>query len=246
MALQPVEEKVSCFRSDSFLDNFWQIFLHIPYFGNLDQGVRLKGIGKVAIKGTKQIGRTLTAISDSPDKRVQRKVNEAQYNQREKRKQKTKRRRSITVSDESLGFDDTGVEGMSSADGKVHSVESVMLSSSDIASSTTVVDSIGQKLTLKIDNVQGGGGQRRISIFCPFWIVNNTEHSLVYRYVSLRSSGQVLCLIETTPIIQPFWLSFFQFSSSVSLSPPQTRQSQVICLWHSGQSRRRWVAACGW
>ena len=44
-----------------------------------------------------------------------------------------------------------------------------------------VVDSVGQRLTLKIENVRGGGGQRRISLFCPLWIVNTTEHALTYK-----------------------------------------------------------------
>jgi SHR-binding domain of vacuolar-sorting associated protein 13 len=44
-----------------------------------------------------------------------------------------------------------------------------------------VVDSLGQRLTLHIDNVRGGGAQRRISVFTPYWIVNCTEHPLRYR-----------------------------------------------------------------
>ena len=50
-----------------------------------------------------------------------------------------------------------------------------------MAVETTVVDSIGQRLTLNIENLRGGGGQRRVSIFCPFWIVNTTEHALRYK-----------------------------------------------------------------
>lgn len=50
-----------------------------------------------------------------------------------------------------------------------------------MADETVVVDSVGQRLTLNIDNVRGGGGQRRISIFCPLWIVNTTEHALTYK-----------------------------------------------------------------
>jgi SHR-binding domain of vacuolar-sorting associated protein 13 len=46
---------------------------------------------------------------------------------------------------------------------------------------TTVVDGLGQKLELDIENLRGGGGQRRISIFCRYWIINTTEHSLRYR-----------------------------------------------------------------
>lgn len=39
-----------------------------------------------------------------------------------------------------------------------------------IDSEMTVIDSIGQRLTLLIDNVIGGGGQRFISLFCPYWV----------------------------------------------------------------------------
>ena len=52
---------------------------------------------------------------------------------------------------------------------------------SGIATETTVVDSEGQRLVLRIDNLLGGGGQRKVAIYCPFWIVNTTEHALRYR-----------------------------------------------------------------
>ena len=60
-------------------------------------------------------------------------------------------------------------------------LESQKLTLTDIASSTTVVDSIGQRLNLEIDNKYGAGGQRQITISCPYWIVNTTEHSLQYK-----------------------------------------------------------------
>lgn len=44
-----------------------------------------------------------------------------------------------------------------------------------------MVDRVGQKLTLQIENIRGGGGHRRISVFAPFWILNSTEHSLRYK-----------------------------------------------------------------
>lgn len=51
----------------------------------------------------------------------------------------------------------------------------------DIATETTLVDHLGQKLNLYIENKLGGGGQRRITIYCPYWIVNTTDHALRYR-----------------------------------------------------------------
>lgn len=67
------------------------------------------------------------------------------------------------------------------AGGKVHAIEGVTYSAADIADETTVVDSVGQRLALQIENIRGGGGQRRISLYCPFWIVNTTEHALRYK-----------------------------------------------------------------
>lgn len=49
----------------------------------------------------------------------------------------------------------------------MHSVDTVAYSQHDVATETTVVDSIGQRLTLSIENTRGGGGQRRVSLFCP-------------------------------------------------------------------------------
>jgi hypothetical protein len=34
---------------------------------------------------------------------------------------------------------------------------------------------------LQIENIRGGGGQRRISVYCPFWVVNTTELPLRYK-----------------------------------------------------------------
>ena len=82
---------------------------------NIDQGVRFKSIGKAAIKGAMQIGGTLTAMSDSPDKRGRGKlaqVNAAQFQQREKRKRKEKGKKAVTVLDESLGLDTGEFNGM--------------------------------------------------------------------------------------------------------------------------------------
>lgn len=40
---------------------------------------------------------------------------------------------------------------------------------------------MGQRLVLGIENLRGGGGQRHISVFSHYWIVNTTEHSLRYK-----------------------------------------------------------------
>jgi len=73
------------------------------------------------------------------------------------------------------------IAGAGASDGKIHGIEHESFDPADVVDETVVVDSVGQRLTLKIDNVRGGGGQRRISLFCPLWIVNTTEHALTYK-----------------------------------------------------------------
>ena len=58
-------------------------------FSGKEQGIRLKSIGKAVSKGTKQIGKTLTNLTESPDKRAQErlaKVQTPQFYGRSKRK----------------------------------------------------------------------------------------------------------------------------------------------------------------
>jgi hypothetical protein len=88
----------------------------------------------------------------------------------------------------------SGVPGTEKVDGKVHRIDTALFFPEDIVSETSVVDTVGQRLRLNIENIRGGGGQRRISLFCPFWIVNTTEHALRYRQEKSKAfvSGTVL------------------------------------------------------
>ena len=71
--------------------------------------------------------------------------------------------------------------GVSEAEGQTYRVDTALFVPGDCDTETVVVDRVGQRLTLQIENIRGGGGQRRISVFSPFWIVNSTEHSLRYK-----------------------------------------------------------------
>lgn len=68
--------------------------------------------------------------------------------------------------------------------------ENTKFGTEEIASSMVVVDSIGQSLVLNIDNELGAGGQRHITISCPYWIVNTTEHPLRYKQ---ENSSNLVC-----------------------------------------------------
>lgn len=82
-----------------------------------------------------------------------------------------------------LGFNTENDTIESSGDGFLRRVNGYGIE--DIATELSVVDSLGQRLTLHIDNVLGSGGQRRLSLYSPFWIVNTTEHSLRYKEKAL-------------------------------------------------------------
>jgi hypothetical protein len=88
---------------------------------------------------------------------------------------------SVSISDliHSLCLDEFG--STEAVGGKTFRTDTAVFFPTDVVAETTVVDGIGQRLTVNIENVRGGGGQRRISVYSPFWIINSTEHSLRYR-----------------------------------------------------------------
>ena len=137
--------------------------------------------------GTKQIGKTLTTMAESPDRRGKGKLfllQNPQYHRVSTQRQKNNAKIAAAAAAESLGLDaDVG------STGQIHSIDERIYNADETATETVVVDGVGQKLTLKIENVRGGGGQRRISLFCPFWMVNTTEHAL--RYKQEKSSSFV-------------------------------------------------------
>ena len=83
----------------------------------------------------------------------------------------------------------------------------------DIATELSVIDSLGQRLTLNIDNVLGSGGQRRVTLFSPFWIV----------------SASLICTFQT------FLLGALSFTTHLSgqhnraLVEIQTGKSYLFC-----------------
>lgn len=47
--------------------------------------------------------------------------------------------------------------------------------------SIILTDSSGQRLRLHIQNTVGGGGHRKLVVYCPYWIVNTSQYSLRLR-----------------------------------------------------------------
>lgn len=41
-----------------------------------------------------------------------------------------------------------------------------------------LTDSVGQRLRLHVQNDMGGGGQRNILIYCPYWVINTSQYTL--------------------------------------------------------------------
>lgn len=72
-------------------------------------------------------------------------------------------------------------EGIDSVSGKTFKVDTFQFTPEDVESETAVVDGLGQRLRLSLENTRGGGGNRRIAVFCQYWILNTTEHCLRYK-----------------------------------------------------------------
>jgi hypothetical protein len=51
----------------------------------------------------------------------------------------------------------------------------------ELGSSIAVTDGVGQRLQLRIENRKGSGGQRHVSVYCPFWMVNTSHYALRFR-----------------------------------------------------------------
>ena len=84
--------------------------------------------------------------------------------------------------------------GTEKVDGETYKIDTSHFFPDDVVDGMNIVDGLGQQLALNIENVRGGGGQRRISVFCRFWILNTTEHCLRYKQENSRFfvSGTVL------------------------------------------------------
>lgn len=135
-----------------------------------------------AISGTQdKVKKTLSTITKSKDNRGADRVSQVrQKNQQRENKKKrnpTKRRNSANALGDDVENDESMDQNILADMFRLRDTFSV----EDIATETTVVDSVGQRLTLHLDNVLGNGGQRHVTIYSPFWIVNTTEHSLRYK-----------------------------------------------------------------
>ena len=50
-----------------------------------------------------------------------------------------------------------------------------------VDSSITLADRMGQRTVLHIKNEVGPAGNRKVSVFCPYWLVNLTQYSLLFK-----------------------------------------------------------------
>lgn len=70
----------------------------------------------------------------------------------------------------------------------MYTVEKMYFAPEEVEDEVLVVDGLGQPLTLSLENSRGGGGQRKVVVFCRFWIVNTTEHCLRYKQENSKQS----------------------------------------------------------
>lgn len=117
-----------------------------------------------AMKTSKdRVKKTLTTISESKDDRGAKRVAMIKAGRSAKQKDGSRKIGQLGSSNENDNFERT--EGTLPRRSDGFGVE-------DIASEICVYDSLGQRLTLHIENILGSGGQRRVSLYSPFWIVS--------------------------------------------------------------------------
>ncbi len=138
-------------------------------------------IGKAMNTSAMKMKKSLVTISETPNERALQRISNI-----------SSPKSSTNESKKKLGFDSMN-DSEDTGNSKMSDTRNITYSANDVVTETTVVDSLGQRLTLKISNVMGGGGQRKITLYCPYWIVNCTEHSLRYKQEGKKSfvSGTV-------------------------------------------------------
>ena len=118
-----------------------------------------------AVKTSKdRVRRTLYTMTESKDNRGAKRVGMIQTRNMKQKDTTTNRKGA------QLGFSTENEMIESSGGGVLRRGDGYGLE--DVATEFSVIDSLGQRLTLLIDNVLGSGGQRRVSIYSPFWIVS--------------------------------------------------------------------------
>ncbi len=118
-----------------------------------------------AIKTSKdRVKKTLSTIAESTDNRGAKRV--AMIHTRRKLESKDAGGHRVSQ----LGFNTENDVIENSGDGIMRRGDGYVME--DIATELSVVDSLGQRLRLHIDNVLGSGGQRRVTLYSPFWIVS--------------------------------------------------------------------------
>ena len=147
----------------------------------------LQALGKAVTKTTQSVykgaTKTLTTIAEGESERGKERVAVLQSPTLPLREEGRVGNKKIGSKKKLAAFGlDTDADAFDSVDAEDGGGDAgVTLGVEDIATETTVVDSLGQRLGLCIDNDLGSGGQRRVTIYCPFWIVNTTEHALRYK-----------------------------------------------------------------
>ncbi|KAG5189847.1 hypothetical protein JKP88DRAFT_128835, partial [Tribonema minus] len=51
----------------------------------------------------------------------------------------------------------------------------------ECASGITLTDAVGQRIALRVENRRGGGGQRHVTVYAPYWMVNTSHYRMRFR-----------------------------------------------------------------
>ncbi len=94
--------------------------------------------------------------------------------------------KGVVVHSGRLGEGWTVNSGTKAGDGDVEDYMSNSNKTTDAVTNIVLTDTVGQKLQLSIENSIGGRGHRHVSIYCPFWLINTSNHVLRFKQDGVR------------------------------------------------------------
>ena len=170
-----------------------------------------------------RIKKTLTTITESKDNRGKAKLGQI--------KTGNMRQGNVTPGRGKvgqLGFN-TENDIIESSGGEVLKRSGDGYGMEDIATELNVIDSLGQRLTLLIDNVLGSGGQRHVSLYSPFWIVSLFSVPMLIYYLCTTSHNTCLLSLHRSG------------EHNRTLVKIQAREGTIIRFRYRFDRRKGWI-----
>lgn len=103
----------------------------------------------------------------------------------------------------------------------IHPRDDDQTASTDVNTHATVVDDVGQKLHICVSSRIGGGGQRHVIVYVPFWMINLTQYSIRYAQEGAREQLPAGTLPASVKVDKP------EKAATTGFSVPNSRRPSL-------------------